>query len=111
MKNLLIIIIAVVMLTACKFEVRTESHYETSSNDSRMREGEDEAVIEPVTPEPSSAPESPTAPSHSSSSYSHGASSSTSSDNMRGFDPASEDDSDDNGMSRYMDNDDDEGWD
>lgn len=29
---------------------------------------------------------------------------------MRGFDPASEDDMDDNGMSRYMDNDDDEGW-
>ena len=33
------------------------------------------------------------------------------SDNMRGFDPASEDDMDDNGMSRYMENNDDEGWD
>ena len=32
-------------------------------------------------------------------------------DNMRGFDPASEDDMDDNGMSRYMDNNDEEGWD
>ena len=32
-------------------------------------------------------------------------------DNMRGFDPASEDDMDDNGMSRYMENNDDEGWD
>lgn len=32
-------------------------------------------------------------------------------DNMRGFDPASEDDMDDNGMSRYMENYDDEGWD
>ncbi len=31
-------------------------------------------------------------------------------DNMRGFDPASEDDMDDNGMSRYMDNNDDKGW-
>ena len=31
--------------------------------------------------------------------------------NMRGFDPASEDDTDDNGMSRYMENNDDEGWD
>ena len=30
--------------------------------------------------------------------------------NMRGFDPPSEDDMDDNGMSRYMENDDDEGW-
>lgn len=39
--------------------------------------------------------------SHHSSSY----------DNMRGFDPASEDDSDDNGISRYMENNDEEGWD
>ena len=35
---------------------------------------------------------------------------SMSNDNMRGFDPASEDDMGDNGMSRYMENDDDEGW-
>ena len=27
-----------------------------------------------------------------------------------GFDPASEDDMDDNGMSRYMENNDEEGW-
>ena len=32
-------------------------------------------------------------------------------ENMRGFDPASEDDMDDNGMSRYMENNDEEGWD
>ena len=32
-------------------------------------------------------------------------------DNMRGFDPASEDDMDDNGMTRYMENNDEEGWD
>ena len=31
-------------------------------------------------------------------------------DGMRHFDPASEDDMDDNGMSRYMENNDDEGW-
>lgn len=37
---------------------------------------------------------------HNSSSY----------DNMRGFDPASEDDMEDNGMSRYMENNDEEGW-
>ena len=30
--------------------------------------------------------------------------------NMRGFDPRSEDDMDDNGMSRYMENNDEEGW-
>ena len=32
-------------------------------------------------------------------------------DNMRVWDPASEDDMDDNGMSRYMENNDEEGWD
>ena len=32
-------------------------------------------------------------------------------DNMRGFDPASEDDMDDNGMTRYMEVNDEEGWD
>ena len=32
-------------------------------------------------------------------------------DNMRGFDPASEDDMDDNGMQRYFDAKDDEAWD
>ena len=52
--------------------------------------------------------EKPSAPSSSSSPLSH---KSSSYDNMRGFDPASEDDMDDNGMSRYMENDDDEGWD
>lgn len=32
-------------------------------------------------------------------------------DNMRGFDPASENDMDDNGMQRYFDANDDEAWD
>ena len=32
-------------------------------------------------------------------------------DNMRGFDPASEDDMDDNGMTRYMEANDEEAWD
>ena len=32
-------------------------------------------------------------------------------DNLRGWDPASEDDMEDNGMSRYMENNDEEGWD
>ena len=33
------------------------------------------------------------------------------SNNMRGWDPASEDDADENGMDRYMENDDERGWD
>ena len=32
-------------------------------------------------------------------------------DNMRGFDPASEDDMDDNGVTRFMEVNDEEGWD
>ena len=47
-------------------------------------------------------------PTASSSSHSHESSSYV---NMRGFDPASEDDMEDNGMSRYMENNDEEGWD
>ncbi len=50
----------------------------------------------------------PSIPVSSSSSHSR---SSHNYDNMRGFDPASEDDMEDNGMSRYMDNYDEEGWD
>ena len=53
-------------------------------------------------------PSSPVKSSSSASSRSHKLSKY---DNMRGFDPASEDDMDDNGMSRYMDNNDEEGWD
>ena len=60
--------------------------------------------------------EVPKAEEKSSTSASHSSSSSRRSkspkyDNMRGFDPASEDDMDDNGMSRYMENYDEEGWD
>ena len=35
----------------------------------------------------------------------------SSSDNMQGFDPASEDDMEDNGLHRFMENNDEEGWD
>ena len=60
-------------------------------------EGLQEEVKKPSTPTSSSSSRS-----QKSSNY----------DNMRGFDPASEDDDmDDNGMSRYMENDDEEGWD
>ncbi len=53
-------------------------------------------------------PSSPVKSSSTASSHSH---KSSEYDNMRGFDPASEDDMDDNGMSRYMENNDEEGWD
>ena len=47
----------------------------------------------------------------SSASCSSSSSSPSSYDNMRGFDPASENDMEDNGMSRFMENNDEEGWD
>ena len=52
-------------------------------------------------------PSSPVKSSSTASSHSH---KSSEYDNMRGFDPASEDDMEDNGMSRYMENNDEEGW-
>lgn len=73
---------------------------------------DNQSVVEQFVPDTTSSvqEESPktTAPVRFSSSSSH---KSYSYDNMRGFDPASEDDMDDNGMSRYMDNNDEEGWD
>lgn len=65
----------------------------SSAQDENKKVGEKSSV--PVSPSASSSR------SHKSSSY----------DNMRGFDPASEDDMEDNGMSRYMENNDEEGWD
>ena len=75
--------------------------------------------VKQVNEEKKDAPVSPASSSVSTSgstSSSYGSSSSyrqreKEPDNMRGFDPASEDDMDDNGMSRYMENNDDEGWD
>ena len=52
-------------------------------------------------------PSSPVKSSSTASSHSHR---SSEYDNMRGFDPASENDMEDNGMSRYMENNDEEGW-
>ena len=63
---------------------------------------------EPVSPASSSVSSSRSSSSYgSSSSYRH---KEKEPDNMRGFDPPSEDDMDDNGMSRYMENNDDKGW-
>ena len=66
----------------------------------------DTAVIEEVKGQQEKVKTS-IAPTSSSASRSH---ESSNYDNMRGFDPASEDDMDDNGMSRYMENNDDAGW-
>ncbi len=65
-----------------------------------------------VTPPPAATtPQQSASSSRSSSSYNYEDNSrEDDDDNMRGWDPPSEDDLDDNGMSRYMENNDDEGW-
>ena len=73
-----------------------ESYQQPDTAMTEEEEGLQEEVKKPSTPTSSSSSRS-----QKSSNY----------DNMRGFDPASEDDMDDNGMSRYMENDDEEGWD
>ena len=77
---------------------------------SEVKQANEEKKDEPVLPASSSVSSSKSTSSSygSSSYYSHRE---KEPDNMRGFDPASEDDMDDNGMSRYMENNDEEGWD
>ena len=77
---------------------------------SEVKQADEEKKDAPVSPASSSVSSSRSTSSSygSSSSYKHRE---KEPDNMRGFDPASEDDMDDNGMSRYMDNNDEEGWD
>lgn len=96
---------------------REDAHTEMLADTAKNKTfSEEEQAKE--TPSPASASEkgsttssSATNKKSSSAPSSRSSSSSRYSDNMRGFDPASEDDMDDNGMSRYMENDDDEGWD
>ena len=106
----ILVVAAMVLLLSCGNKSRQPEPYilewasEEETTDTVAVETDKVAVEEGI--EAPSAPTAPSAPSRPSSS-SH----SSSSDNMRGFDPASEDDMDDNGMSRYMENTDDEGWD
>ena len=102
------IIFLVLLLLSCQNKSRQEyspTLTETQSEESYQQP--DTAVTEEVK-ELQEEVKVPSTPTASSSSHSH---ESSSYDNMRGWDPASEDDMDDNGMSRYMENNDEEGWD
>ena len=102
------IISLVLLLLSCQNKSRQEySPTLTNTQSEEAYQKPDTAVIEEMKgrQEEVKAPSTSTA---SSSSHSH---ESSSYDNMHGFDPASEDDMDDNGMSRYMENNDEEGWD
>ncbi len=91
-----------VLLLACGNSQKSSEHTEFeyvesgSSNDvDTLSPDQEERIIDVPPP-----PRTPDSPPPESMDY----------DNMRGFDPASEDDMPDNGMSRYMENDDEEGW-
>ena len=113
-----------ILLLSCQNKSRQE--YEPTMMETENEESyqQPDTAVTPVQEEVPKTKEKPSAPvSSSPSSSSHSSSSSSydrsatkgrpphEPDNMRGFDPASEDDMEDNGMSRYMENNDDEGWD
>lgn len=108
MKNYILVLLSAVLLSACSNNEKQQSvdkvdsapYFQTNTMPrkdtvavSDNKEAEKPAAASTVSPK--------SARSHYSSEH----------DNMRGFDPASEDDMDDNGMSRYFENDDDTGWD
>lgn len=101
--RILYIIIALGMVACSSDKKRTESVVSDVQLNVEQSAPDTSASVQEEAPKTE-------APASSSSSSSHSQKSS-SYDNMRGFDPASEDDMDDNGMSRYMENNDEEGWD
>lgn len=105
MKQIITCLILMLTFAACG-DVAKKSKIEASPQPSHVGEGDGTIEVREETPKVEEKPSAPVSSSPSSSSY-H---SSSSYDNMRGFDPASEDDGDDNGISRYMENDDEEGW-
>ena len=107
MDKRLVVIVLILLLLSCGNKSR-----ETQSiiNDNRpvVEQEKPNSVSTSIQAKAPKVEKEPSTPVGSSSSRSH---KSYKYDNMRGFDPASEDDMDDNGISRYMENNDDEGWD
>ena len=118
MKNKVVIIASILFLIACGDSRKQKPSYETEYGEGGKNEmpidgghgiGIDTATVNEIQRFENSMPaketvtESPKKVSPSREFHEP--------DNMRGFDPASEDDMDDNGMSRYMENYDEEGWD
>ena len=110
MKNYILVLLSAVLLSACSNNEKQQSvdkvdsapYFQTKTN--TMPRKDTVAVSdykEAEKPAAANTVSSKSTRSHYSSEH----------DNMRGFDPASEDDMDDNGMSRYFENDDDTGWD
>jgi len=110
MKKIITVLISVVLLLACGNDKTRQTESVIFDNQTSVKQTEPDFIVSSVQEEMPDVKEEPSTPNSSSSvslSHSH---KSTNYDNMRGFDPASEDDMDDNGMSRYMENNDEEGW-
>ena len=108
MKKLFGILSLALLLLSCQNKSKQE--YSPTLKEAQSEESyqqPDTAVTEEVKEQQEEVKVQST-PTSFSSSRSHESSSYV---NMRGFDPASEDDMEDNGMSRYMENNDEEGWD
>ncbi|MCR5129912.1 MAG: hypothetical protein K6C10_00420 [Prevotella sp.] len=123
MKKLVFVILVSVMLVSCGSKHRQTPYLEEDSTSVFKEEVDSAAPEQSEQKEETAAPETVSgskAESKSRGEKRQSAMSSISShqstttddeyDNMRGFDPPSEDDMDDNGLSRYMENNDEEGW-
>ena len=101
MKTIILVLLSSMLLTACGNSEKKHSVYNEVIPVSKIEfERKKDTVL--TEEKASDAPAAAKSASSQTSVTSH--------DNMRGFDPASEDDMDDNGMSRYFENNDDEGW-
>ena len=110
MKKIIIAILSVVLLLACSNNKTRQAESGTNDDQTSVEQSEPDTIASSVQEIVSDVKESPSTPISSSSASSSRSHKSSSYDNMRGFDPASEGDMDDNGMSRYMENNDEEGW-
>ena len=117
MKHIPIILLGLLLLMACgdkskKQAVEYDWEYLDSIRDAQTREynAKEKAIKDSVDSLRRNNPKSIYYQSNGGGGYSSD-SYDKEYDNMRGFDPASEDDMEDNGMARYMENNDEEGWD
>ena len=111
MKKTIIVILTVVLLLACGNNKTHQTESVIFDNQAGVEQSAPDTIASSVRERVPTMEEKPSTPTSSSSASSSRSRKSSSYDNMRGFDPASENDMDDNGMSRYMENNDDEGWD
>ena len=114
MKNLLSLLFLLLVLSSCGNKTPKQDDVNWAYYDSvskvtdSIEQAEERNRLDSIIREKEEMEKEHPSPYHSNSS---GSSHSIKQDNMRGFDPTFEDDTDDNGMSRYMENDDEEGWD